>query len=157
MKLWLADAAATEAAGAALGRALAAREGVVIYLHGNLGAGKTTLVRGMLRSMGATGAVKSPTYTLMEPYRIGVRNFLHLDLYRLNDPLEVGNLGLADFSPQHSWWLIEWPERGAGVLPTPDLELFLDHADRGRTLRIQGATGGVRDALASAGLPVVDN
>lgn len=130
MQLHLADAAATEALGAALVRVLADCPGAVIFLEGDLGAGKTTLARGLLRELGVQGTIKSPTYTLMEPYQARGRSVLHMDFYRLNDPLELHNLGLADFPPQRTLWLVEWPQYGAGLLPPPDLRL---------NLRTQGA------------------
>lgn len=153
----LADADATAAFGAALGGALATRAGAVIFLIGDLGAGKTTLVRGLLRSLGVTGAIRSPTYTLLEPYETASRHVLHIDLYRLLDPLELENLGLADFPPAETLWLVEWPERGAGLLPTPDLEIELLHAPAGRrlNLRASAAFQPLRDELQyKAGHPV---
>jgi len=138
VKRFLADAAATEAFGAALADALRDREGVVIYLRGDLGAGKTTLVRGLLRSLGVTGRVRSPTYTLMEPYRVGDRNVIHLDLYRISDPLELGNLGLGDFSPRTTWWLVEWPDRGGSLLPAAEVEVALRVDGAGREVAWDG-------------------
>lgn len=138
MKRFLPDTAATEAFGAALADALRDREGVVIYLRGDLGAGKTTLVRGLLRALGVTGRVRSPTYTLMEPYRGGDRNVIHLDLYRISDPLELGNLGLADYSPRTTWWLVEWPERGSSLLPPADVEVALRVERAGREVVWEG-------------------
>ena len=140
MKRFLPDAAATEAFGAALAESLRDREGAVIYLRGDLGAGKTTLVRGLLRALGVDGRVRSPTYTLMEPYRAGDRSVIHLDLYRLTDPLELHNLGLADFSPKTTWWLVEWPERGGSLLPAADAEIALRIEGAGREVRWQGVT-----------------
>lgn len=96
-----------------------------LHLRGDLGAGKTTLVRGLLRELGVTGAVRSPTYALYELYAAGRWQAVHLDLYRLTDPREVANLGLADHDEPHALWLIEWPERAEGALPAADLELWL--------------------------------
>ncbi len=87
----------------------------VVYLAGDLGAGKTTLTRGLLRSLAVTGAVRSPTYTLVEIYEIGALTVLHLDLYRLRDPSELDNLGLREWATGGHLWLVEWPERGAGA------------------------------------------
>ncbi len=137
IQLTLPDAAATEAVGARLARALAQQPGLVVFLHGELGAGKTTLVRGWLRALGITGAIRSPTYTLVEPYELAGRNLLHLDLYRLNDPLELEQLGLYDTPPDRSVWLVEWPERGAGQLPLPDLQISLQATDFGREISIE--------------------
>ena len=134
----LADATATESFGAALAHALAKRRGLVVYLSGDLGAGKTTLVRGLLRALGVTGTIRSPTYTLIEPYRAGDQDIVHLDLYRIGDALELANLGLADFPADRTWWLVEWPERGRGALPAPDLELALRHAAEGREVGLSG-------------------
>jgi tRNA threonylcarbamoyladenosine biosynthesis protein TsaE len=140
VKRFLPDAAATEAFGAALAESLRDREGVVIHLRGDLGAGKTTLVRGLLRALGVGGRVRSPTYTLMEPYRAGDRSVIHLDLYRLVDPLELHNLGLTDFSPKTTWWLVEWPERGGSLLPAADVEIALRIEGAGRQVSWQGAS-----------------
>jgi tRNA threonylcarbamoyladenosine biosynthesis protein TsaE len=135
----LQDAAATEALGASLARVLAPRPGLVVYLHGELGAGKTTLVRAWLRALGVTGTIRSPTYTLVEPYEVGGRSLLHLDLYRLSDPEELVQLGVYDTPPERSTWLVEWPERGAGELPPPDLRISLGRAGEGREARLEGA------------------
>ena len=96
MHVDLADEAATLALGARLASSLLAAGRGVVYLHGDLGAGKTTLARGLLRAAGASGTLRSPTYTLMEPYLVGAPSFLHLDLYRLAEPEEVDHLGLPD-------------------------------------------------------------
>ncbi|MBV8063438.1 MAG: tRNA (adenosine(37)-N6)-threonylcarbamoyltransferase complex ATPase subunit type 1 TsaE [Nevskia sp.] len=137
MRRSLADAAATEAAGARLAALLSPRRGLVVYLHGQLGAGKTTLVRGWLRALGAKGAIRSPTYTLVEPYELQGRSLLHMDLYRLSDAAELEQLGVYDTPPESSVWLVEWPERGAGELPPPDLSIFLQVADPGREIRLE--------------------
>jgi tRNA threonylcarbamoyladenosine biosynthesis protein TsaE len=130
-RIELADEAATLELGARLARALRTGGGV-IHLKGDLGAGKTTLARGLLRTAGVEGTLRSPTYTLMEPYAAGGRSFLHLDLYRLADPAEVEQLGLRDYPVETTLWLVEWPEKGAGFLPTPDLEVRLSIAGGGR-------------------------
>ncbi len=129
----LADEAATCAFGEALARALPAPEGcpLVIWLQGDLGAGKTTLCRAILRGLGWQGAVRSPTYTLMEPYTLPhprISEVLHLDLYRLGDPAELEFLGLQDWLGQPALWLVEWPEKGRGYLPPADLLLTLTPA-----------------------------
>jgi tRNA threonylcarbamoyladenosine biosynthesis protein TsaE len=134
MRLALADAVATEAAGAALAGVFPADD-CVIYLHGDLGAGKTTLVRGLLRALGHGGRVPSPTYTLVEPYDLGRLSLKHLDLYRIADPEELAYLGMRDMTGA---LLIEWPERGAHFLPEPDLECRLAVASPGRVLEVQG-------------------
>jgi len=132
------DTPATESLGAALGRALL--PGTVIYLTGDLGAGKTTLVRGLLRQLGFEGIVRSPTYTLLEPYRVGGWALIHLDLYRIDDPEELENLGLRDQLNSATVVLVEWPARGTGHLPRPDLDVLLTHQDPGRGVCIKAAT-----------------
>lgn len=92
-----------------------------VYLEGDLGAGKTTLVRGALRALGHRGPVKSPTYTLIEPYEAGGQRLYHLDLYRLSDPGELEYLGLRELLAEPAWVFIEWPERGRPWLPPADL------------------------------------
>ncbi len=126
---------ATERLGARL--AVVLKPGCVIYLHGELGAGKTTLARGLIRGLGHGGTVKSPTYTLVEPYQIGQWRLFHWDLYRLADPEELEFLGLRDQLDGEAVLLIEWPERGRGELPVADLEITLDYADEGRTSRLE--------------------
>lgn len=137
---WLAEDAATAGLGAAL--AATAPEGAVVHLHGALGAGKTTLARAWLRALGVTGPVRSPTYTLVERYPLGAGGeALHLDLYRIGQAGELDFLGLDDADAR--LWLVEWPERGAGVLRTPDLEVALEVLGEGRaaTLRFRGRRG----------------
>lgn len=134
----LPDEDATIAAGARLAQA-AGNHGV-IALHGNLGSGKTTLCRGIIRALGHAGAVKSPTFTLVEPYEFPSGRVLHYDLYRLTDPEEVEFLGMRDFLDGRTLTLIEWPEKAAGFLPPPDLELSLEVLPNGRRLSWQVLT-----------------
>nr|WP_231701740.1 tRNA (adenosine(37)-N6)-threonylcarbamoyltransferase complex ATPase subunit type 1 TsaE [Halopseudomonas salegens] len=124
------------ALGAELGVALQGHG--LVFLHGDLGAGKTTLSRGLIQSLGHRGAVKSPTYTLIEPYELGAVSLYHLDLYRLADPEELEFLGVRDFLDEHSLCLIEWPDKGAGFLPTADLTITIRMTDTGRKVAIQG-------------------
>lgn len=138
MKLYLNDAEATERLGATLAQQLQSRRGGVVYLEGDLGAGKTTLARGFLRALGVGGAIRSPTYTLIEPYRIGEREVLHLDLYRLNSPDELLNLGLSDYPPDRCIWLLEWPQRGEGHIPVADVRIQLHHEGASRTAWVEG-------------------
>jgi tRNA threonylcarbamoyladenosine biosynthesis protein TsaE len=134
----LVDEAATLALGAEL--AAAAPPAAVVALHGELGAGKTTLVRGLLRGLGYAGAVTSPTYTLMEPYEAGDRRVVHFDLYRLGDPEELEMLGAREELDGGALALVEWPERGEGVLPSPDLVLELVHRGAGRDAHLVAGT-----------------
>ncbi len=133
----LADAAATEALGASLAAWVRARPGGLVELEGTLGVGKTTLMRGLLRALGVTGTIRSPTYTLIEPYDVVGRRLLHADLYRLADPRELYALGLEDDPPPLSWWWVEWPERGAGVLPLPVARVHLTVAGGSREAAIE--------------------
>lgn len=137
-RIELADEAATLELGARLARSLRAAGGGVVYLRGDLGAGKTTLARGLLRTAGVEGTLRSPTYTLMEPYAAGGQAFLHLDLYRLADPAEVEQLGLRDYPVETTIWLVEWPEKGAGFLPPADLEVRLAIEGSGRVATLVG-------------------
>jgi tRNA threonylcarbamoyladenosine biosynthesis protein TsaE len=139
-----------EAAQEAFGRRLAERLAppCIIYLEGDLGTGKTTLVRGILRGLGHEGSVRSPTYTLLEPYELGGLRLFHLDLYRLSDPEELQYLGLRDLLEGDSVLFVEWPERGAGVLPPPDLEIRLGYSDNGRVLELLPRTPAGESLLA---------
>ena len=130
--LVLPDEAATLRLGTVLAAWMRGRRGGVVTLRGDLGAGKTTLARACLRALGATGAVKSPTYTLVEPYDLGGLRILHMDLYRLSEPEELYGLGVFDEPPSSAWWLVEWPEKGGALLPPATLELELRTAGQGR-------------------------
>jgi tRNA threonylcarbamoyladenosine biosynthesis protein TsaE len=140
--LFLADAEATERAGAALARCPALERVSQLHLVGDLGAGKTTLVRGLLHALGHSGPVRSPTYTLIEPYELPGRTVLHFDLYRLADPEELEYLGAREQSGPGTLWLVEWPGRGAGWLPEPDLVATLQPEGQGRRLLLSGPEAG---------------
>ena len=134
----LADEAATLAFGAQLARAL--EPGLTLYLEGDLGAGKTTLVRGVLRALGYAGRVKSPTYTLAESYSLLGFELYHFDLYRMHDPREWLDAGFRDVSDGHAVSLIEWPEKAAGWLPAPDVIVRLTIADDAREIICEAAS-----------------
>lgn len=126
----------------ALGAKLATRVGNLrlVNIRGPLGAGKTTLVRGMLRGLGHKGAVKSPTFTLVEPYVFGNLHFYHFDLYRLNDPAELEFLGMRDYLDGKGVCVVEWAERAQGVLPSPDVDIMIEPTETGRMVRITTLT-----------------
>jgi tRNA threonylcarbamoyladenosine biosynthesis protein TsaE len=149
IELALASAEATENLGARLAGALPA--GCIVYLCGELGAGKTTLVRGLVRALGHVGPVRSPTYTLLEPYTLAGRQIVHLDLYRLADSEELEFLGLRDFLDGRSIFLVEWPERGQGFLPAADLTIELRHVATGRICRLVAASPRGEAVLAVLG------
>jgi tRNA threonylcarbamoyladenosine biosynthesis protein TsaE len=140
----LADEEATLRAGKALGEVVLSG---VIFLEGNLGMGKTTLTRGLIQGLGHQGAVKSPTYTLVEPYQLAGRQIYHFDLYRLSEPEELEYMGIRDYFDQEALCLVEWAERGEGILPAPDLEIKLEPFDQGRKLSLTAMTARGRDLL----------
>ena len=114
--------------------------GAVVYLAGDLGAGKTTLTRGIMRGFGYKGAVKSPTYTIIEPYEFVKSHIYHFDLYRLNDPMELEDIGFRDYLDPQTICLIEWPSKAENILPAVDYHLQLDILDNGRNVTILSAT-----------------
>lgn len=144
-RLHIADDSAMQALGARL--AQAAPPQWVIYLVGELGAGKTTLVRGYLRALGYTGPVKSPTYTLIESYDLAAGSVYHLDLYRMGDPQEVEYLGLRDVLGEKVTLLVEWSTCGRGYLPPADLEITLAYADSGRDVTLSACSPAAEVAL----------
>jgi len=139
LRAHLPDEAATDALGAALAGAV--RPGLVIYLHGDLGAGKTALTRALLRALGHRGAVKSPTYTLSEPYPLTVdgesRNVIHYDLYRMASPEEFLDAGFREDFDGRNICIVEWPEKGEPVLPPPDVRILLTVSGPGREVELQ--------------------
>ena len=147
---YLPDEAATLALGTALARALV--PGLVIYLHGDLGAGKTALTRALLRATGHQGTVKSPTYTLSEPYRVQLDgapvNVIHYDLYRMSSPEEFLDAGFREDFDGKNICIVEWPEKGEPVLPPPDVRVWLSVQGEGRTVELQ--------ALSQQGLLCLD-
>jgi tRNA threonylcarbamoyladenosine biosynthesis protein TsaE len=149
-KAYLADESVTAAFGAALARALA--PGLVIYLHGDLGAGKTALTRALLRASGHQGTVKSPTYTLAEPYRVTLHgeqvNVIHYDLYRMSSPEEFLDAGFREDFDGRNICIVEWPEKGEPVLPPPDVNVWLSVCGLGREVELQ--------ALSDLGLLCLD-
>lgn len=138
VSLFLVDEFAT----VALGRVLAELRppSATIYLHGDLGAGKTTFSRGFIQACGHPGVVKSPTYTLIEPYELASGKIYHLDLYRLADPEELEYLGMDELTKENVSSLIEWPERGSHFLPAADLVIALDQPESGRQATLTAHT-----------------
>lgn len=141
-KAHLHDEAGTNALGAALARALA--PGLTIYLHGDLGAGKTALTRALLHAAGHTGKVKSPTYTLSEPYTIELAGrevaVIHFDLYRMGSAEEFLDAGFREDFNGDNICIVEWPEKAAPVLPPADLDVFLSVAGDGRDVELQASS-----------------
>jgi tRNA threonylcarbamoyladenosine biosynthesis protein TsaE len=137
MKLELADAAATERLGARLAGSITP---AIVYLRGDLGAGKTTLARGFIHALGYAGKVKSPTYTLVEPYACERCPVFHLDLYRLADAEELEWLGLRDMLEEPALLLVEWPERGNGILPPADLTIDIGYSGNAREAHLTAAS-----------------
>ena len=136
MHLFLPDTDATEALGQAVARARPG--GAVVELRGDLGAGKSTLARALLRALGVAGAIRSPTYTLVERYPVEGGEAWHLDLYRIGDAGELEFLGLDEGAAE--LWLVEWPERGGAALPRADLQVDLSVEGNGRAARLVAAS-----------------
>jgi tRNA threonylcarbamoyladenosine biosynthesis protein TsaE len=139
MHLNLLDASSTEALGMALARSFrGAAQGAVLYLQGDLGTGKTTCARSLLRTLGVTGPVRSPTYTLVDTYELPGLACTHVDLYRLQSTNEVQELGLRDLAAPGGLMLIEWPEKGGNAVPPADLTLQLDYRGESRQATLTG-------------------
>jgi tRNA threonylcarbamoyladenosine biosynthesis protein TsaE len=146
MTRFLPDEAATLAFGAQLARALV--PGLTIYLVGDLGAGKTTLTRGVLRGLGYTGKVKSPTYTLLELYTVSSLYLYHFDFYRFADPQEWLDAGFREYFNADSVCIVEWPEKAGEFLPAPDLRIQLEAQQSGRSLHVHAETEAGKQCLA---------
>jgi tRNA threonylcarbamoyladenosine biosynthesis protein TsaE len=134
LTLELSDEAATLALGAALAQVVV--PGLIIWLEGDLGAGKTTLVRGLLRALGDTGPVKSPTYTLVEVHPVSGLDLYHFDFYRFSQPEEYLDAGLDEYFGGQGVCVVEWPDRAAPYLPAADVVVMLEHAGAGRVARV---------------------
>jgi len=149
----LADADATERLGAALARTVpwSAPQALCVYLQGELGAGKTTLVRGLLHELGEAGNVRSPSFTLLETYACNGHAVLHVDLYRLAGSGDVASLGLRDEASPGALLLVEWPERAAGSLPLPDLRVQLSIVGEARRARLEAPSAAGKAWLLAAG------
>ncbi|WP_374472054.1 tRNA (adenosine(37)-N6)-threonylcarbamoyltransferase complex ATPase subunit type 1 TsaE [Arenimonas sp.] len=145
---FLPDPSATEALAVALAASQPPR--AVVYLEGDLGAGKSSLARAWLRALGVRGAIKSPTYTLVERYPLPGGEAAHLDLYRLAGAAELDFLGLDELAAEAALWLVEWPGRGQGGLPAPDLRLRLAVDGTGRRARLEAASPAGEAWLARA-------
>jgi tRNA threonylcarbamoyladenosine biosynthesis protein TsaE len=141
------DETAMESLGARL--AAACEPGLVVFLQGGLGMGKTTFSRGFIQSLGHAGAVKSPTYTLVEPYQLAELQVFHFDLYRLGDPEELEFMGIRDYFGDLSVCLVEWPERGLGALSTADIVINIGREGQGRCLALEATTEQGRRVLAT--------
>ena len=138
MKLFLADESDTLKLGEKIAKQFP--QGGIVLLYGDLGSGKTTFVRGLLAACGHQGAVKSPTYTLVEPYELQGRTIYHFDLYRLGDPEELEYVGGRDYFDEDALCLIEWPEKAAGFLPKADISIHLRYQGEGREVKIETIT-----------------
>lgn len=139
LEYFLKDEAATVNMGASLSKIVKLKhkqQSLIVYLHGDLGAGKTTLTRGFVRGMGHTGNVKSPTYTLVEPYELAPWRVFHFDLYRLSDAEELEYMGIRDYFNDDCCCFIEWPEKGNGFLAKADLIITISYQDDQRIINL---------------------
>ncbi len=141
------DAPAMEALGQKL--ASLCPPGCKLFLQGELGAGKTTLVRGFLRGHGYEGIVKSPTYTLVEPYQLNDLEIYHFDLYRINNPEELESIGIRDYFSGSGICLLEWPEKGATLLGSPDIFIQIQYQDDQRKVSLEAKTSAGKDIISA--------
>jgi len=148
---FLADETATINMGTALAKIVLneLEKGIVVYLNGDLGAGKTTLTRGFVQGMGHKGNVKSPTYTLVEPYELTKWQVYHFDLYRLSDPEELEYMGIRDYFADNCCCFIEWPEKGRGMLANADITIEMAYSDEQRNITLS--------AISDLGQQVLDS
>lgn len=147
LRAHLTDESATQTLGAQLAGVV--RPGLTVHLRGDLGAGKTTLVRALLRAMGYQGKVKSPTYTLVELYKLSNLCFYHFDFYRFSEPDEWIDAGFRDYFGSEAVCFVEWPEKAGGLLPPPDLEIRLAPEGAGRRVEIHATTVKGRECLSA--------
>jgi tRNA threonylcarbamoyladenosine biosynthesis protein TsaE len=145
LKTNLADLMATQALASALAKELV--PGLTVYLHGDLGAGKTTLVRAMLHSLGYAGSIKSPTFTLVEAYSVNSLDIFHFDLYRLTDSAELEFIGIRDYHTPSAVCIFEWAYKGMGYIPAADIEITLDFLQTGRSAALIANTTKGLDVL----------
>lgn len=136
VEVFLKDESETLSLGARFARNISFQKQTLVFLKGDLGAGKTTFVRGFLQALGYRGLVKSPTFTLVEPYVIDHKNIFHFDLYRLKAPSELEHIGLEDYFSQNGLFIFEWPEKGEGYLPAPDVVISFEVENTGRRVRV---------------------
>jgi len=146
LKFLIPDELATEQVGHEIASALPDK--CLVFLNGPLGAGKTTMVRGILRAAGHQGSTKSPTYTLVEPYNLADASYYHFDLYRLGDPEELEYIGIRDYLDEQAVCLVEWPEKGHGFIPAADLTLNLDYEGESRSITLDAESSILANKLA---------
>lgn len=147
--LHLADEAATVEMGKRISQVV--KKGAVLFLHGDLGAGKTTLSRGIVQGLGHVGNVKSPTYTLVEPYELADVSVYHFDLYRLGDPEELEYMGIRDYFCDSAICIVEWPEKGLGFIPTPDIKIEMAYQLQQRSITMTALSLRGKSIISSLG------
>ncbi|MCG9697502.1 tRNA (adenosine(37)-N6)-threonylcarbamoyltransferase complex ATPase subunit type 1 TsaE [Shewanella sp. Isolate11] len=150
VKVYLENEIETVSLGTKLAQAI--QPPLTLYLSGELGAGKTTFSRGLIQSLGHKGAVKSPTYTLVEPYELAGMDIYHFDLYRLSDAEELEFMGIRDYFADTSLCIVEWPDKGAGILPAADLLIDIKYLQQGREVTLTAQTLAGETLLTAAKL-----